>query len=393
MDQSKYGTGTQIMMRILLIAWNDVRLFLKDKTGYLWLFLAPIGFMYFTGIPSQGPQSAPSNPRPSVIIDNQDEGFLGGLVIEELSTQGLRVIEPGGENQADRRIVIPAEFTDQVQSRKQVKLEYIKVEGSREESATMIEMRLLQAMLGINAHLVEWVSTVTETNQLDETALRALLADDDPVALEARFAGRNPTPSGFQQSLPGNLIMFMTMNLLIFGGTSVASERQNGVLRRLAALPVTRWQIITGKIGGRFLLGCVLIVFFVVLGELLFDVRIARDPLPLLLTLGIFAWLAASLGVFIGSVTANPDKTTGLCVLLSMMMGALGGCWWPLEVTSDTMQTIGHIFPTAWAMDALHQLISFGGGLAEVKTELGVLAGFAIASNLLAARFLRYTTA
>ena len=381
------------MKRILLIAWNDVRLFLKEKSGYIWLFLAPVGFIYFTGIPGQGPKSAPSNPRPSVIIDNQDEGFLGGLVIEELSTQGLRVLKPDDENKADRRIVIPAHFTDQVQSREQVKLEYIKVEGSREEYATMIEMRLLQAMVGINAHLVEWVTTATETNRLDETALRALLADDDPVKLEARFAGRNPSPSGFQQSLPGNLIMFMTMNLLIFGGTSVAAERQSGVLRRLAALPVTRWQIIMGKIGGRFLLGCVLIAFFIALGELMFDVRIARDPLPVLLTLGLFGWLAASLGVFIGSVTSNPDKTIGLCVLLSMMMGALGGCWWPLEVTSETMQMIGHIFPTAWAMDALHQLISFGGSLADIKTELGVLAGFAFTTNLLAARFLRYSTA
>ena len=57
------------------------------------------------------------------------------------------------------------------------------------------------------------------------------------------------------------------------------------------------------------------------------------------------------------------------------------------------MQLFGHFFPTAWAMDALHQLIGFGGGLAEIQTEVAVLAGFAITANLLAARFLKYSEA
>jgi ABC-type multidrug transport system permease subunit len=73
-----------------------------------------------------------------------------------------------------------------------------------------------------------------------------------------------------------------------------------------------------------------------------------------------------------------------------MVMGALGGCWWPLEVVSDTMSTIGHFFPTAWTMDALHRLISFGGELSEITQELAVLAGFGVVANFGAARFFRF---
>ncbi len=381
------------MKRILEIAFNDLRLFLKDKSGYVWLFLAPLGFIYFTGIPSAGPKRAPSNPKPSVAIDNQDQGFMGRTLITELDTQGLRIIEDETSDEADRRIVIPADFTQRIQDRESVKLEYIKVEGSGEESAAMIEMRLFQATLAINAHLVEWATQNESNEALTESSLEPILQEDDPVRLEASYAGRNPVPSGFQQSLPGNLIMFLMMNLLIFGGTSVASERQTGVLRRLAALPVTRAQIVIGKITGRFLLGCILILFFIAIGRFLFGVSIAREIPATLLVLGVFAWLVASLGVFIGSVTSNADKTVGICVTLSMLMGALGGCWWPLEVTNDTMQWIGHLFPSAWAMDALHKLISFGGELGDVQTEIAVLAGFALVTNILAARFLKYSEA
>ena len=74
----------------------------------------------------------------------------------------------------------------------------------------------------------------------------------------------------------------------------------------------------------------------------------------------------------------------------SLVMAALGGCWWPMEVMPDFMKTIGHLFPTAWAMDTLAQLMSFGGGLAQIQLELLILACFALVTTGLAARFLRF---
>src|SRR5438045_3144895 len=82
--------------------------------------------------------------------------------------------------------------------------------------------------------------------------------------------------SGFRQSLPGTLVQFLMMNLLIFGGTSIAGERASGVMRRLAVQPVRRWELVLGKVYGRFLLGGVQIVFFVVLGEFVFKINLGR---------------------------------------------------------------------------------------------------------------------
>ena len=53
-----------------------------------------------------------------------------------------------------------------------------------------------------------------------------------------------------------------------------------------------------------------------------------------------------------------------------MLMAALGGCRWPLEVVPENMQKLGHLFPSAWAMDILHRLISFGDGIGSVAGSL-----------------------
>jgi ABC-type multidrug transport system permease subunit len=213
---------------------------------------------------------------------------------------------------------------------------------------------------------------------------------DNPVSLQAKFAGRAPVPAGFNQSLPGNLTQFLLMNLLIFGSMSISAERRNGVLRRLATYPMRKYELVLGKVYGRFLLGCVQSVVFLLLGQFVFRVNIGQNLAAILVTLCLYAWLAASLGVLIGACVANPDKTVGLCVLASMVMAALGGCWWPLEIVPDTMKVIGHLFPTAWAMDALHQLISFGGGFDTILQQLGVLSLYAVAANVVAAKLLRF---
>jgi ABC-2 type transport system permease protein len=50
----------------------------------------------------------------------------------------------------------------------------------------------------------------------------------------------------------------------------------------------------------------------------------------------------------------------------------------PLEIFPDTMQTIAHITPHAWALDGFAELIRRGGTIADIALELVVLAGFAV---------------
>jgi ABC-2 type transport system permease protein len=76
-------------------------------------------------------------------------------------------------------------------------------------------------------------------------------------------------------------------------------------------------------------------------------------------------------------------------VLASLLMAALGGCWWPLEIGPPALKIVALCTPTGWALQALHQLISFGSGFEAVLLPLAVLVAFGAAANLLAARFFR----
>lgn len=375
------------MRDALTIGHLDLRLFLRNRALFVWLFGMPLAFVYFMGFANRGPGD-PRNARPPVLVENHDEGFLSREFLQELGVQGLNVVSPTNAAQAKRGVRVPSDFTAEILAGRQAKVRFFTVDNSEDASSVLIQMRLARALIAINSHLLEQATGAGGQPPTAESiaALRKLA---NPVILEARFAGRKPIPSGFNLSLPGVLVMYLLMNLLTFGGTALATERRHGVLRRMMMHPIRRGSLIAGKIYGLMLLALVQILFLLAAGQWWFGVNLGDHLGGILLVLLVFSWNAASLGVLAGSVVRAEDKVVGLCVLSTLVMAALGGCWWPLELVPEGVQRLAHCFPTGWAMDALHQLISFGAGLGSVKLALGVLALFGAAANTAAVKFFR----
>jgi ABC-type multidrug transport system permease subunit len=377
------------MKRILDIGRNDLRLFFKHrKSAYVWLFVVPLLFVYFMGFTNRGPGD-PYNRRPPVLIENEDTNFLSKIFLDELGAQNMRLIDPTNRESAARAIRIPADFTARVLRQEQVKVNFSERNNSAEADAALIELRVVRALISLNGHILEAVSRGGSTVPLTEAQLRAVMQKPDPVKLKAEFAGRNPAPSGYSFSLPGNLVMYLMMNLLIFGGSMLAADRRNGVIKRLLVHPITRAELVLGKIFGLMLLGLVQIVFFMIVGRLFFKVNFGSNVPAVLLTLTVFAWVAASLGVLLGSVLSSQDRVIGVCVLVSLLMGAVGGSWWPLEVAPPGARLAALCVPNGWALKALHQLITFGNNFSGILVPLAVLLGFGAVFNLLAMKFFR----
>jgi ABC-2 type transport system permease protein len=371
-----------------LIGHNDLRLFLRNRASFIWLFVIPLAFVYFMGFANRGPGS-PSAPRPTVVVDNRDAGFLGSVFLDALGAQGLNALSPTNADTAKRGVRLATNFTAEVLAGRQSRVEFFTVgSADADPGSALVSVRMARALIALNSDLVEYAGA-HGTQTPTAAALKELQQRPNPVALEATYAGRKPIPSGFNLSLPGVLVMYLMMNLLIFGGASVAWERRSGVLRRMAALPVSRGAVIGGKVYGLMLLALVQIVVLLLAGRFLFQVNLGDALGGILVVLLVYAWVAASLGVLVGSLVRAEDKVVGLCVLASIVMAALGGCWWPLEFVPDSVKVLAHCVPTGWAMDALHQLITFGGGLAGAKLPLAVLALFGLAANAAAAKFFR----
>lgn len=182
--------------------------------------------------------------------------------------------------------------------------------------------------------------------------------------------------NGFGQSIPGMGTLYVIFTVLA-GTSNLLRERQQWTLQRLAALPLTKAQILGGKVLGYFTLGMIQygIVFAV---GLVVGLDFGNDLLAMLLVMAAFALCMTALALLLATQVTSEGQANGLRNLLALTLAPLGGAWWPLEIVPEFMQQIGHLSPVAWAMDGFHDLIFNQGTLVDVLPEIGLLLALAL---------------
>jgi len=280
--------------------------------------------------------------------------------------------------------VLPADFSARIEARRDQALAFKKRTDASEAAAARVETRLFQAIARVLSELViygdgdltKFLDTHPEVKDL--------------VRVEATFPGRTVTavPSGFDHSIPGTTVQFIMMMVLIYGGVTVMEDRKKGVLERMLYSPLSTGELFQGKLLGRWALGVLQALMLFVVGTAFFGLNLGNVPLALLV-LAVFAFAMAALSVFIGSRLAREDLIGGVSVLLANMFAGLGGCWWPNEIVPPAVQKAAMVSPAYWAMDALHALRFFQGGLRDILPHLGILLALAAVLSAVASRTFR----
>ena len=145
-----------------------------------------------------------------------------------------------------------------------------------------------------------------------------------------------------------------------------------------------------GKWVGRMVLATLQIGSAVLIGTLLFNMQWGPDVPMIILVLASWAAFCASAGLLLGSIARTEGQASGLGVLMANVLAALGGCWWPIEVTPAWMQGLQNFTPTGWTMDALHRLISFESGAASAVPYVIILLLSSLAVVWLATNRFKY---
>ena len=377
-----------------LLARNDLKLALKDRSIILWLFIMPAVFFYFIGTVTQGGMNF-ADSASNLVVENNDGGYLSDhlkIRLEEnlfniIHPQDIPPVEEGEEPLKYRRLTIPQDFTAQLTSQQQVSIAY---EGLREGFSNSYDLfRVQKAEFSVLGDLVVVKSA---GNDLSPVTLEQATAGARPVQLLVTPAGRQmQIPSGFEQAIPGTLVMFTLLVLLTSGAAMLVDDREKQLLRRLASAPLTRGQVVLGKWARRMALATVQIAVAIgVSFTPLFNMDWGQ-ALPMVVVI-LLAWgaLCTSLALLLGSVAKTDSQAGNFGAFATMTLAALGGCWWPIEIAPAWMQQLQMFIPTGWTMDALHRLISFGMPWQNVLPHLAILLVASILVGWVASKRFRF---
>lgn len=384
------------MRNVLFLAWRDLRHQLKQGETLLWLFVMPPIFFYFIGTVTGGFATGISGTdATSVAVIAEQPGYLrdqldlrlrdNDFAPEWYESAASAILDDGSA--PHRMLRIAPGLTETIERGDQVGISY-----DTRASALIRDFEAIRIQRGLYTALADIVvAGAVGSGGLSQLSLDALNNSARVWSLEVTSAGnRVDIPTGFEQAIPGILVMFTLLVLLTSGASLLAIERSQGLLRRLAYAPVTRTEIVAGKWVGRMGLASVQILAALIAGTWLFSMHWGPDFAMVLFVLVAWASFCASAGLLLGCLARTPGQAAGLGALLANLLAALGGCWWPIEITPDWMQTLQKLLPTGWAMDALHKLVSFEAGAAATVPHVIALLVGAMLVSVFAIRRFRY---
>ena len=371
----------------LYLARMDAALLMRRRETLLWTFIMPIVFFYFIGTITGN--SSGSAKDELAVSAPPDAGFLADQLVARLDQHGyhvIRVKSPEEFQRYGRRLSIPAGFTDSVLAGKPMKIRFDRT--GEDMNADYDRVRLYRA---VYTTLADLIVVSGENAGASKEAFEKLAAEPRTLTLKVQAAGtRRDPPTGFEQSVPGTMVMFTLIVLFTSGAVSLTIERHQGILLRLASSPMSRGAVVLGKWSARMAVGVIQIAFAMIAGTVLFHVGWGPNLPMVVLVLLVYGSLAAALGMLLGNFGRTEGQVIGLGVIASNIFAGLGGCWWPIEVTPLWTQKLALLFPTGWTMDALHKLMNFGASPASVIPHVCVTAAAALAAGYVLSRTFRY---
>lgn len=202
-----------------------------------------------------------------------------------------------------------------------------------------------------------WAKLTRSKDERTAEGIVAQYTDRDGAGLLKRGAAR------YQLLVPSYTVMFAFFLVLTVGWLFV-SERRQGTLRRLQAAPLTRSEILLGKLLPCFLLSVLQGMLLLIAGKLLFGMRWGPERwtlmqqmfwlLPVVLTTSL---AAMGLALLVASLAKTEIQVALYGAVPVLVLALVGGCVLPREMMPESMQGFTLWTPQGWALDAYRELL------------------------------------
>jgi len=315
------------------VAAHDLRQHLSERSNIFFLFLMPLGFVFFFSLINSGGSGSDVAVSLPVIDRDGDflsEGFIAQLTAERFQSPVYTAAAAETTVFNARHVEIPADFTARVLGAERTDITLRATAGSNTDYDLAAGVRLHLAQVRFLGNLWRWSSergdpplgpslTPADVDADARQRFLDLVAEPSRVTVTAENAGTGrPVPRGARQSIPGVLVMFVVMTVLIGGSESLTREKLQGTLRRLATTPLSARQVLLGKTLGLTLLGLVQSAVLVVATEVLGRLGVAGlDFLWAPFLLGVapvllaYCFCVAALGLLISGLLRTPQQAPG----------------------------------------------------------------------------------
>jgi ABC-2 type transport system permease protein len=365
------------MTRLLAIARKEILQLRRDSRSLALAFLLPLLLLILFGYAiswdirdiSMGVLDGDRSSASRALVDSFR---ASGYFTVDHQLESPREIEPLMQRGAVQIVlIIPPDFSANVGSDRTARLQAI-VDGSDANTATIV--------LGYTQAIVQtWSSQVV----LEGRALTLPVTTASRVWYNEELSSRN-------MIVPGLVAVIMMIIGAMLTSLTIAREWERGTMEQLASTPVSRLEVVLGKLIPYVGIGLIDVLIASVVGIVLFGVPFRGNPLLLLVLSFFFLLGALGFGIFLSAVAKSQLLATQLAMVTTFLPGfLLSGFMFAIEVMPAPLRAITYLVPARYFLVVTRGIFLKGVGIEVLWVQGLLMIAFAILGLALATKMFR----
>jgi ABC-2 type transport system permease protein len=179
--------------------------------------------------------------------------------------------------------------------------------------------------------------------------------------------------------IPGLLAIILTFTLIQFTAGAIVREREMGTLEQLQVTPVTRTQLILGKLLPFILIGYVQLTVTLLLMRFLFDIPIVGSVALLYGVAFLFIAAVLGLGMLISTLVQNQRQSQQVSMMFLLPFVFLSGYVFPIDGMPPMFQFISRLIPARYFIEVVRGIVLRGAGVDQLWVPISWLAFYTVA--------------
>ena len=364
--------------RIAAIIRKEFYQIKRDKRTIAIILMMPIMQLFLFGYAA----STTVDHVPTVVLNN-DIGMESSLLLDGFTnsqyfdlTYSVSSLDEMQEyidvGDARAGIVIPAEYSEDIRSGKTAQIQ-VMVDGSDPTTA--------QAVLSGASGVVQAFSTeiISEYN----SGVKMM----QPLDLRTRV-WYNPDMSSTNFNIPGLIGVILQTITLMLTSFTIVREKEKGTMEQLIVTPISKMELIIGKVIPYVIIGFVDIVLALAVSVFWFKVTVIGSILLLLLFSVIFLFSSLGVGLLISTVAKSQLEAMQLSMFMIMPNILLSGYMFPRSSMPVAIQAISNVLPLTYFLEVLRGIILKGNTFDQLIVHFVILVAFAL--SLLAVSTIKF---
>lgn len=188
----------------------------------------------------------------------------------------------------------------------------------------------------------------------------------------------NPERRSAVNIVPGLVGVILTMTMVLFTAVAIVRERERGNMELLIATPMTRSELMIGKVLPYVGIGLVQTTVVLALGVWLFAVPIAGSLWQIYLAAALLILANLSLGLLVSTLAKSQFQAMQMTFFLFLPSILLSGFMFPFSGMPKAAQWLAEILPLTHFLRLIRGLMLRGASLIELWPDVLALAAFTL---------------